>query len=204
MAPSIDRRNKPDMLVAPKVDRHSKPGVKVRDYVNLGPIRSATVKECSRQPPRTGGNVQRSRSAAADFESEGYLYMDSPKRTDSSTRYSKKDRQTIPEEEESETYEYMCLKKDDRSSTYMNCKTPIQTTEKKEASPERTTPVSLLYVSFVCLFNIFYPKLNILKDGANHVILMSKIGLDKSLGGSESTNSGRISFRITSLTMSSE
>ena len=148
MAPSIDRSNKPEMLVAPKVDRRSKPGVKGRDYVNLGAIRSATVKESSKQLPR--GNVQRSKSAVADFESEGYLYMESPKRTDSSTRYSKKDRPIIPEED-GETYELMSPKKDAYNSTYMNTETPIQTTEKKEASPDRTTAVSSLYVSFVCL-----------------------------------------------------
>ena len=58
------------------------PTFQPRDYVNLGrPIamRSATVKESSRQPARRGGNVQRSKSAVADFESEaGYLYMEIP------------------------------------------------------------------------------------------------------------------------------
>ena len=132
-------------VAPPRVDRGSKPGVKGRDYVNLSSMRSLTVRDGSNLPRREG-NLQRSKSAAADFESEGYLYMESPKRTDSSTRYSKtkKDNKLIIPEEtdgnEQSEYEFMFSQK-----AYMNCETPAQTTQKLESSNERNTPVSSLF-----------------------------------------------------------
>ena len=163
-------------VAPPRVDRGSKPGVKGRDYVNLTAMRSLTVRD-SANLARREGNLQRSKSAAADFESEGYLYMESPKRTDSSTRYSKtKKDNKIPEEtdgNEQSEYEFMFSQK-----AYMNCETPAQTTQKLESSNERNTPVSSLLALFVCLFNTFVP--NILKGGANQLLYeCRKIGLGK-------------------------
>lgn len=137
----MDRTNKPCVLVAPRVDRRCKPEqYKVPDYVNLPPTRSVTLREGSNYTPRKGGSVQRSKSAAADFENEGYLYMESPKRTDSSLRYSKKYTREVSfdEEEENAPYEFM---ERGRDTSYENYDTPKQIYAKKESSPERT-PVS--------------------------------------------------------------
>ena len=135
------------MIVAPKVDRTSKPSFKGREYVNLqrDVKRATTVKESSNRPPIGGGNVQRSKSAVADFNDNdgGYLYMESPKRTESSTRYSKKNGK-VPIPEEDEAYEYMCAQtRNEQDKVYEN--TSTQVTPKKETSPERTTPVSSLF-----------------------------------------------------------
>ena len=147
-APSVDRRNKPG-TAPPRVNRDCKPG-KGREYVNI-PMRSATVKDSSYQPPRKGGNVQRSKSSVAEYESEGYLYMDSPQRTESSLRYRRSDKEASLPEEDAE-YEYMCLKND---TVYQNCDAPsTPPTTKKE--PERTPAVSLLerFVPKLCSFVI--------------------------------------------------
>ena len=145
--PSVDRRTKPDM--APRVDRTSKPNLRGREYVNLqGEVRrSTTVKENSNRPFLKGGNVQRSKSAAAaDYEGDArYLYMESPKRTESSTRYSKKERKpSIPEDDEA--YEFMCIqKKNEQDQVYQNCDR-----QNRESSPDRTTPpVSLFLLLFI-------------------------------------------------------
>ncbi len=142
----MDRTKKPPntAAVAPRIDRTSKPSNRVPDYVNLkDPMamrRGATVREHSNHLPRKGGNVQRSKSAAADFESEGgYLYMESPQRTDSTTRYSKKNRRPSIPEDDDECYEYMCAQKKENGSVYQNFDKPTQ------SSPERTVPVSSLF-----------------------------------------------------------
>ena len=143
----MNRVNKPSM--PPRVDRNCKPG-KFRDYVNIAPTRSATVRENS--GPRRGANVQRSKSAAADFESEGYLYMESPKRTESSTRYSKKDKESSILKEEDEAYEFMSLQKDENDSSYENYQhgdalKPVPS--KNESSTDRNPPVSYSTVSYM-------------------------------------------------------
>lgn len=135
--------------MGPPVDRRSKPNPTGRDYVNLRPAaRSLTVRENPRERPHGGGNVQRTKSAACDYQSDaGYLFMESPKRTDSTTRYSKKEfKDSIPEEDI--VYEFMC-KQDNRDD--VDCpdyEILEQLPPRKETSPEKSSPVSsTLFVS---------------------------------------------------------
>lgn len=123
----MDRSIKPGV---PTVNRSTKPKGKANEYVNLKPARS--FRETSKLP-RT---VQRSQSSRpVDFGNEDYLFMECPQRTNSSTRYKKREKENYSENEDDDAaYEYM-------SSPLANEQDSSSQTG-KQSSPEKS-PVSI-------------------------------------------------------------
>ena len=145
-----------DHSPAPIVDRSSKPeSAKSSNYVNLP--RSATLREFDRETSKT--NLQRSKSSAGDGQLDTYLYMESPKRTESSIRFRKKNTSLDASEEQDDdddddvSYEYMDLRGSCGSASYENFNREDlnQSIQKPELSPDNR----VFYLSFCLLLYCF-------------------------------------------------
>lgn len=128
-----------DQTTAPFVNRSSKPTERNgRNYVNLP--KSSTFRDFDRKEPKS--HLQRSKSTVSDKEAEGYIFMESPKRTESTSRFSKKrlsDEKYDEEDENDISYEYMDPFSGRGSSSYenFNPQNLRQSLQKPELSEKR-------------------------------------------------------------------